>query len=144
MLPIPARLFELVAAGLWPRDEAQEQRQHLRPLVSAERVRRVAPEERMIYLQRPPFHTLAEEMGDPISEFWTKYGSLHQLRPERAMVLGDFGLGSDTAIVLYYGEDDAPPSVLRLKWSATVGEKKTDWVLVADTFDAFADMLAGE
>jgi hypothetical protein len=72
-------------------------------------------------------------------DFWTKWGALNEIEPELALDIGDFGLGSDSAVVLDYRKAD--PSVIRLVW------RKPDpntWVLCAGTFDEFADMLGLE
>src|SRR5687768_9106561 len=86
---IPLRLSALVRDGRWPADAAQPNRQNGRSLVTVERIQRFAPEEHAIYLQAPPFHTLAEEVGDPTAKFWLECGALHQIDPSRALVLGD-------------------------------------------------------
>jgi hypothetical protein len=54
-------------------------------------------------------------------------------------MIGDFGLGSDSAIALDYRE--AEPSVIYLRWSFVEGRKRTDWVRCAATFADFVAAL---
>lgn len=139
---LPLRLSALVQSERWPANEDAARQQNLRSLVSADRIRQFAPEEDMIFLQPPPFHTLAAEASWAAAEFWREDGALEEVDPERALVIGDFGLGSDAPIILQYGQTDEPPSVWRLKWAADPDNKKfTHWVEVARTFDEFAEML---
>ena len=68
MLAIPTLLEELLAAGRWPRNAAEANAQHLRPLVAAERVRLLAPEEDTIYLLPPPFQSVREKSNS--NPYW--------------------------------------------------------------------------
>jgi hypothetical protein len=61
LLRPPVLLEELLAEGRWPRTVEEQQRQNLsQPLVPAERVKRLAPEESEIFLLAPPFRTVRE------------------------------------------------------------------------------------
>ena len=59
--------------------------------------------------------------------------------PDKAIDLGDFGAGSDAAIILDYHEDESSPRVLGLDWGNIDGKRA--WVTLGDTFDAFADLI---
>lgn len=72
------------------------------------------------------------------SEFWLKHGALHQISPEKALIIGDFGDGSDTAIILDFGSQMMDPPVLRLRWNP---DRSTEWVKVANGIDEFSSML---
>lgn len=113
-LPIPSGLQALVEAGVWPTVESADS-QNLRSLAAVEDVERLAPGQRSLFLDPPPFRRLAHEVTDN-PEFWEEHGALDQIDPDLALVIGDFGLGSDTAIVLDYRLDGQTPSVLRLAW----------------------------
>src|SRR5262249_39518460 len=116
-LTVPQRILELVEAGIWPIASSEANKQHLEPFVSPQRIKQFAPEEDQIFLYPPSsFRTVAREVSVGNSGFWSKFGALHEIAPERALIIGDFGLGSDTAIVLDYRESNAQPSVLRLNW----------------------------
>ena len=114
--------------------------QQLHPIVSADRVRRFAAEETLICLQRPPFRTIAKvRTAGGAGDFWDRFGALDQIDPERALIIGDFGLGSDSPIVLDYARNSSNPPVLRLRWGPR-GEGN-EWVEGARSFDEFAEML---
>jgi hypothetical protein len=90
--------------------------------------------------KRPLFGTIAdEESVEGSVSFWKKYGSIHQIDPAKALVIADFGLGSDTAVILDYARDPINPPVLRLRWSER--GKNNQWVQCAKDFDEFAEIL---
>jgi hypothetical protein len=102
-------------------------------------VRRFAPDETLICPAPPPFGTIAaERAAGRAGDFWERFGALHQIVPKKAVVIGDFGLGSDAPIVLAYDRDTADPPVLRLRWSEG---PRTEWVEGARNFDDFAELL---
>ena len=140
--PIPALLDQLLSSGKWPTDAQKAMAQNLRPLASPDRVRLFAPEEDLIYLNAPPFRTIADEMRAAsaivVNEFWKRFGALNQIVPEKALILGDFGLGSDAPIILDYARHACDPPVLRLRYA---GDGSTDWVQGARNFEEFATML---
>lgn len=106
---------------------------------AVERVRRFAEDENLICLALPPFSTIAKQMSASRGgNFWERFGSLHQIVPEQALVIGDFGLGSDAPIILDYSRSMSDPPVLRLRWHAG---GQTEWVDGASRFDQFAAML---
>lgn len=137
-LPVPKRLIALIETGIWPGTHAEAESQNIRSLVSADRIHLFAPEENGIYLAGPPFCTIADRMMDHRQQrFWSRWGALEEISPELAVDIGYFGLGSDTCIVLDYRQG-TNPSVIRLKWQSP---QPNTWVLCAETFDEFADML---
>jgi hypothetical protein len=125
-LSLPRRLITLIDAGFWP------------GFVSKERVHLFAPEEDEVYLFKPPFCTVAQRVSSDTVDFWSEFGALEQITPELCIDIADFGLGSDSPIVLNYRESLENPSVLRLHWRKP---QPNVWVRCADTFDSFADML---
>jgi hypothetical protein len=136
VLELPATLNALIARGAWPLTETEANRQNLMtgPIPRAV-VERHVPGESSLYLFWPPFSTIAQVCARNERGFWSKFGALEQIDPERALLIGDFGLGSDTAIVLDYRRPNSPP-LLRLTWTATA--TRTRWVPFFDTFAAFA------
>ena len=137
-LPLPNRLVALIDSGLWPLTKEEEMHQNIHSLVSSERIHLFAPEEDRIYFVRPPFHTIAE-LAISNAKFWSKWGALEEISPELSLDVGDFGLGSDSAIVLDYRQDRNNPSLIRLKWQKA---QPNTWVRCAENFDQFADMLS--
>lgn len=116
--------------------------QQFKPLVAADRVQRFAPDETLICLARPPFATIAVHRDAGGSgDFWSKFGALHQIEAEKSVVIGDFGLGSDSPIVLDYSRNSFDPPVLRLRWSGNGTQINTEWIEGARNFDHFAELL---
>ena len=141
-LPIPNELVALIEAGRWPRTSDETNRQNLRPpKISTERVQRIAPDESFIFLYSPPFGTGESLIADG-DQYW---GAPDQSNPpgdivfDRSVIVGDFGLGSDTAIALDYRDTTESPSVIRLRWSSDGRHNR--WVLAAPSFQQFAELL---
>jgi hypothetical protein len=139
---IPDLIKELVAAGVRPGDARSAEWQNPRPLVSPEFVRRFAAEVDQIYLYAPPFRTIADDVSSSrqvvVDRYWKVFGALDQITPEKALLLGDFGLGSDAPIILDYARDSLDPPVLRLRYGAG---RRTDWVQGARNLAEFASIL---
>jgi hypothetical protein len=99
----------------------------------------LAPQESLICLQPPPFHTIAAEIAEcKTGDFWERFCRLDQIVPEKALIIGDFGLGSDAAIILDFARDGLNPPVLWLRWGP---ERRNEWVQGARDFDEFAELL---
>ena len=114
--------------------------QQLHPIIAADRVRRFAAEETLICLQPPPFPTIAKvRAAGGAGDFWERFGALDQIDPERALIIGDFGLGSDSPIILDYALNPFRPPVLRLRWAPR--GQGNEWVQGTRDFDEFAEML---
>jgi hypothetical protein len=141
-LPLPALLCDLIHAGIWPAEGSAVWAQYRRPLASAERVRRFAAEEKEIHLFSPPFRTVADEIASApvvvVNEFWKRFGALDEIVAEKALILGDFGLGSDAPIILNYAVDTFDPPVFRLRWT---DNQPTKWVQGARNFGEFVSLL---
>jgi hypothetical protein len=153
---LPDGLNRLLASGVWPSAAGPAMtEQESRRIVSPDRVGRFAAEETRICLHPPPFYTIAQLRGASggAADFWERFGALDQIDPERALILGDFGFGSESPIILDYSRDPIRPPVLRLRWgtkSKSIGWlrlrweitiKSTEWVQGARDFDEFAEML---
>lgn len=134
-LPIPPGLRRLIEEGVWPTPESAA-RQNLRPLAAPEDVARLAPGEDSLYLSPPPFQTLTQQITGH-ERFWDEYGALGEIDPDLALVIGDFVIGSDAAVVLDCRRSLEQPSVLRLAW----GDGGNHWVEAAATFEEFARLL---
>jgi hypothetical protein len=132
-LVIPELLQVMLAAGRWPRTADEAQKQNLRSLVPADRNRRLAS----IYFYAPPFHTVAQIVAK--DDFYARFGALHELTPEAAIQIGDFGLGSDSPILLDYRNGVTDPRVLYLEW--TDAGKPNYWVEMAPDFPSFVELL---
>ena len=141
---IPARLQHLLAAGKWPRTSAEEAAQNRRPLVPLDHVHRFAPEEQDIYLLSPPFKSVRRLFRSG-ERFWEwEQAAPGEISFDHAVVIGDFGIGSDAPVILDYRPEPPCPSVLRLRYEYLPGPKPamiSHWVGVARSFDDFADLL---
>jgi len=138
---LPAGLTRLIAERVWPSAAGPSMiEQQLRATIPADRVRRFAAEESVICLEPPPFATLAQvRAAGGAGNFWERFGALDQIEPERVIVIADFGLGSDSVVILDYARNKSNPPVFRLRWGPS-GESN-EWVQGARDFDEFADML---
>ncbi len=140
-LPIPERLVALIQSGSWPRTPEEELRQNLKSLVEEARIKIVAPEQDRIYFVRPPFSTVAQLSKGGERNFWSTSAAPQDIDAKLAVVIGDFGLGSDAPILLDYRKNELNPTVIRLKWNYGAGQRN-QWLLCANTFDEFADILS--
>jgi len=138
ILPIPTELRALIDEGFWPRDSDAARIQNLRPLIPESLVRRFAPEESKIYLYSPPFPLVRKLMESGEERFWSDpRTAVHEIDPDRTLVIGDFGLGSDAPIALDYRKSTPDPAVIRLRWA----REGNHWLEVASNFAAFASYL---
>lgn len=69
-------------------------------------------------------------------DFYRNQGVIRQLKPDLAIVIADFGIGSDAPILLYYLKSKTEPVVINLDWQ----EDGNSWVVVAENFSAFVDL----
>lgn len=135
---LPPLLRTLVEAGRWPRTQEEALKQNTSPRVSGDRIRALAPEESLIFLEPPPFSTV-RQLG-AAHPFWRgPMADPNGIDPDRTIVLGDFGLGSDAPIALDYRHDAANPRVIRLRWVGP--DTPNRWVVMAPDFASFAAAL---
>jgi hypothetical protein len=117
--------------------EEAERAQNSYSIIPAEVIRSLAPEEQSIYFYRPPFRSVSSCQAHG-EKFWdVPTTATHELDPEKTLLIGDFGLGSDAPIALDYRRDINRPSVIRLKWS----QGGNHWVEMAATFEEFAKRI---
>ena len=115
-LPLPPQLLSALEAGRWPRTPDEALGQNLESRVPLDRLQAFAPDEDRLYLYPPPFRTVSRLLATHEGDFWRRHGALESIVPELALVIGDFGLGSDAVIILDYRDDRTRPSVWRLRW----------------------------
>ena len=151
-LAVPRLLTDMIATGRWPADAATASRQNVNSWVSTERVRALVPtgEPWELFLYSPPFATVAELVREG-DVFWDRPSSDPDgLDREKALVIGDFGLGSDAPIVLDYRDNEVVPVVRYLQWTDQADEEVSSpsfgssnaWVLLAPSFELFVQSLA--
>lgn len=109
------------------------------PVVTLDRIQAVAPNEHALAFSPPPFKTIAHEGGD----FWGREEAAPaELEPEKAILIGDFGRGSDAPIVMDYCLDADDPRVRYLRWGRkSDGSRDNHWVTAGRTFEEFARKL---
>lgn len=135
---LPPELLQLIEEGVWPETYEQAIKQNLSSLLGPSEVRQFAEEEERIYLYFPPFPTVWSEMEMNPKSFWfDPRSATHELDPLRSVILGDFGPGSDAAMVLDFRGSLSNPCVMRLRW----GAEGNHWVRCFETFSDFAAIL---
>jgi hypothetical protein len=138
VVKIPQLLTQLIAEGRWPATGAEAQAQNFRPLVPEERVKLLAPDERMILLNCPPFLTVRESALD--NSFWCElWVNPSGIDFDLAIDIAGFEFGSDAPILLDYRQDLANPRVIRAQWSDEARAHR--WVLMAEDFSTFVNVL---
>lgn len=138
VIEIPRLLTQLVAEGRWPATGAGAQGQNRQPLVPEERVRLLAPDERMIHFNSPPFLTVRESALEN-SAWCEPWSDPSGIDFDLAVYIGDFEIGSDSAILLDYRDNFENPRVIRLQLSGNGRPNK--WVLMAEDFATFVNVL---
>ncbi|MCG8353636.1 MAG: hypothetical protein MI924_38220 [Chloroflexales bacterium] len=104
LIELPLLLNEMLAAGRWPKTPEEAEFQNRRPWVSTENIRRLAPDETLIYFFPPPFFTVRERSRE--NDFWNwPQTDPNGIDFDLAIDIGDFGLGSDAPILLDYRAD---------------------------------------
>lgn len=106
--------------------------------IDKDTLHKFAPDEGEIYFYSPPFITVEEELKTN-SSYWIEHGAIEDIDPKLSLLIGDFGFGSDTCLILDYRENLNNPKVLRLVWS-----DKNHWKEVTRTFDEFIDLIGLE
>ena len=116
MCTTPPLLARLMSRGLWPSTSEAQSRQNIEPLVAPEVVGRFAAGEAQLFLYREPFLSVAAHLSNG-DTFWTSQcAAPADLDHKLAIPIGDFGLGSDSPIVLDYRQGSPAPRVMRLRW----------------------------
>jgi hypothetical protein len=132
---IPAGLSNLIKSGVWP-DESSNL-QEFNPLLGEQAAHALSPDDDRIVLMPPPFHTIADEVRGG-NDFWRSgVTNPDEIDHERAVIIADFGLGSDSPIILYYHTADSP-SVMYLRWIGDGEHIRHQWVETHASFDDFA------
>lgn len=139
--------------GRWPRTESEaHEKGWSDSRVSKDLVRAIVPWESNLYFQPPPFQTVAQyqqhERGDKRwrnCPFWTgSFSAPSELEPQKALVIGDFGHGSDSPIVLDYRSGVTSPLVLALqiKWIGTTPPMfDNHWIQISPSFHNLVQRL---
>lgn len=136
-LRVPKMLLEFVDMDIWPSTPEKANKQHIISIISIDKLKEFAPDENNIFFYPIPFYTI-NDLYTKEPEFWELYGAIHKINPNLSLVIGDFGLGSETILILNFSENINNPSVYRLKWNKGIDNS---WIKVADNFDVFSEMI---
>jgi hypothetical protein len=132
---LPVGLTALIESGVWPTDNLNMQ--ELKPLLGKKAAQALSAEDDRIVLMSPPFHTIADEVRGG-NDFWTcDITNVGEIYYENALIIADFGIGSDSPIILYYGNPECP-SVMYLRWTGNGENIQHKWIETHASFDDFA------
>ena len=135
-IEIPKKIIALIDSGIWPKNQEESMRQNIHISISQENLKKIAPNEDYIYFYPPPFNTVAT-LIEKNKEFWLKYGAIDSIQPDKCLMIGHFGIGSDAAIILDYSINLQTPSVKRQVWN----KEGNYWETIASSFEEFIDKI---
>ncbi len=107
----------------------------------------MAPEQADLFLFAPPFKTWQETVQKDIASGSTFLSTVAgpEVEPDSLLLIGDFGLGSDSPIALRYDMPSRVPEVWRLVLTTKGDEAPYEligtWHPMAATFDEFVALL---
>jgi hypothetical protein len=144
---LPAIVGEMLRLGTWPTDDSDY---FVVSPVPEHLVRAVLPDESGFCLLAPPFRTLELDERISHSRWWKKWleGFRHtdEIDYSKAVMVADFGPGSENPIVLDYRR--TPPQVMALACvfhrdapGSGRGEWEGHWVVLASTLEELLDKL---
>jgi len=139
---LPPELMLLIDRGVLPVGQDMLYQQLIHPLADPVRLCKLVPDALRLCLFSPPFETIGR-LIDKGDFFWLlPQVKTKEISPSLAVLIGDFGEGTDSALILDYRHGHAQPQVMRLGWdeNATQGS----WVYVASTFSEFANLVGLE
>ena len=143
-LVCPPGLIDLLRRDIWPQTYSDADARGF-PLNAKGRA--IAPEETDVYLVPPPFRTAEQRLLGGERVWADRLFDPAGIDRRLAVVIGDFGVGSDAPIVLDHRHDPENPRVLRLRWSAAArpgGGWQADnrWVLFAQSIPQWLRLLS--
>ena len=123
--PLPSLLTEMIESGVWP--TVNPNLQELKPILGKDAAHELSSEDDRIVLMPPPFRTIGDDVRGG-NRFWkTGVTNPKQIDYDRALIIADFGMGSDSPIVLYHHPQDAP-RVMYLRWMGNGQDIRHEWV----------------
>jgi hypothetical protein len=111
--------------------------QELKPILGKDAAPKLSSHDDRIVLMPPPFHTIGDEVRGG-NHFWkTGVTDPKEIDYDKALIIADFGMGSDSPIVLYYEPKDSA-RVMYLRWIGNGQDIRHEWVETHRSFDDFA------
>ena len=133
---LPERILQLEACGIWPTEKSGMNAQDVEPITKEKLVKKIAPDENYIcFASIKNFYLLSEEFEH--NQVMKEFGAVNEIDPKSCLIIGDFGIGSDSYIVLDYSDNKLAPSVKRLAWN----KGGNTWEKLASNVDEFFDIL---
>ena len=80
-------------------------------------------------------------MESGVPKFWIEFGALSEIDPANALIIGDFGLGSDAPITIDSDTRIVDPKVMRLAWGAHEQKVTNHWIVFFQRLSEFATFL---
>lgn len=120
---LPPLLVDLIESGVWytPGSDVD-------PRIPVQVVREWDRFAKGIHLINVPPTVQQDAEASP--EFYKEFGALSEIDPAACIVIADFGIGSDSPIVLDLSK--TPPPVLRLRFpDRDESERTTTWETIA-------------
>jgi hypothetical protein len=141
---IPNSLCELINSGVWPDETSLSgsfyQQEFKVPIIKKEALKHFPDFDKYcntIVLYKPPFRTIADNVQQG-NDYWIKgLSNVGQIDYKKAVMIADFGFGSDSVIILYY-ENTEEPSIMYLKYYLEDSSVHHAWVKTHNSFDEFA------
>lgn len=131
MKKLPKELRKLIDCKQWPLNSDQLNSQS--EVFPKEVVQKLFPEEEELFFKTIPFLTVAQLLNSREKSYWeSPVAKVDQIEPEKTLIIGDFGLGSDTTLALDYRYEE--PKVIKLVYN----EK---WITVAENFRKLSEKL---
>ena len=141
-MELPIKLKNLIESGIWP-NKKNVNEQHIKPLVKLNLLNKLIPDESQIFFYNPPFTTVKQniELGDDYWDWPEVVPSLSQIDTSKTLIIGDFGIGSETVLALDYSRNVTSPAVIRFMWFEKNPIENNKWIVVSESFDEFASKL---
>jgi len=152
MVSVPAREYgmpplidDMLRQGRWPDSPVYGKP----PTVAGKPVEAIAPGEYEIWLCPPPFHTVDRDN----LEWFEQFRKTDQIDFAKAVIIGDFGPGSDAPVVLDFSDEPAQVKALRITSypnplaGMAPGPENANfcleghWVTLASSFEQFVELL---
>ncbi len=137
--PLPEKLILLIDSGFWPVTAKEVEAQNEFPLIDEHVVHHAIPDEYRLYLIQPPFKSV-EELCAFEDDIWREFSVESEFDLSKLIVIADFGLGSDSILVLDY-QHSTEPALVRLAYSHFKDVQENKATAVAPSFGAFCEVL---
>lgn len=133
-LPIPVLLSNLIASGVWTPPGSRDGEWRALGKAAA---RKLSPDDDQLVLVPPPFLTIADNVAEGNSWWMTDLTNVGEIDYYKALIIADFGMGSDSPIVLYY-KSPVNPVVMYLQWTWKNQRSIHRWKQTHSSFLEFA------